>query len=260
MKKRLQGLIAGMLIGAMLSSGVVFAKQISETIKVTYDNIRILIDGKEYHPTDVNGNTVEPFIYNGTTYLPVRAIANAFDKEVDWEAQTSTVTLGSKNYDWLDQIGYVDYETTGKSNFVKTIEDKTSMVDKKVFDRGFIFHLGICGNGAIQDNNEDAESWQSIEYLLNTNYKKFEGVIVSKYSERVEQPAIIKIYGDGNLIYTSPLISDGTKSTPFSVDVSTYKILKISAELPEFNYYSDTDYNYMYYREFGIADARLAKK
>ena len=35
---------------------------------------------------------------------------NAFDKNVDWEPQTSTVILGSKNYDWLDQMGYADYE------------------------------------------------------------------------------------------------------------------------------------------------------
>lgn len=63
MKKRLQGTIAGVLICSMLTSGVVFAKQASETLNVIYDNIKILIDGKEYQPTDANGNAVEPFIY-----------------------------------------------------------------------------------------------------------------------------------------------------------------------------------------------------
>ena len=84
----------------LVFSITVFAKQATETISVMYDNIKILIDGVEYTATDANGNVVEPFIYNGTTYLPVRGIANAFDKDVDWEPQTSTVILGSKNYDW----------------------------------------------------------------------------------------------------------------------------------------------------------------
>ena len=121
MKKRLQGLITSVLIGTMVTSGMVFAKQTSETIKVIYDNNKILIDGKEYQPTDANGNAVEPFISNETTYLPVRALANAFDKEVDREAQTSTVTL----YDWLDQMGYADYETTGGFNKMGAISNET---------------------------------------------------------------------------------------------------------------------------------------
>lgn len=258
-KRKFKVLIAA--LAAVLAIGITaFAKQATETISVMYDNIKILIDGVEYTPKDANGNLVEPFVYNGTTYLPVRAVANAFDKDVDWEPQTSTVVLGSKNYDWLDQMGYAKYETTGTSNHVATISQKTQMSDGMIYDRGFIFHLGICGNGARKLNNEKAESWQSIEYLLNGNYKNFTGVIVAAGSERLAQPAIIKVYGDGGLIYTSPLISDGTKSTDFSVDVSNYKVLKIVAELPNFNYYSDTDYNYMHYRNCGIADARLAKK
>ena len=64
-------------------SVTVLAKQATETISVMYDNIKILIDGVEYTAKDVNGNVIEPFIYNGTTYLPVRGIANAFDKDVD---------------------------------------------------------------------------------------------------------------------------------------------------------------------------------
>ena len=47
MKKRFQSLIFGMLIGTMLTSGMVFAKQASETISVIYNNIKILIDGKD---------------------------------------------------------------------------------------------------------------------------------------------------------------------------------------------------------------------
>ena len=95
MKKRLQGLIAGMLIGAMLTSGMVFAKQISETAELIYDNIKIVINGQEIQPKDASGNYVEPFTINGTTYLPVRAVASALSISVDWDGNTNTVILSN---------------------------------------------------------------------------------------------------------------------------------------------------------------------
>ena len=56
--------------------------------------ISIYVDGTKIKSTDANGNVVEPMIYKGTTYLPVRAVANAFDKEVAWDGKTSSVYIG----------------------------------------------------------------------------------------------------------------------------------------------------------------------
>ena len=95
MKKGLQGLIAGVLIGAMLTSGGVFAKQISTKAELFYNNIKISLNSKEVLPKDADGNYVEPFIINGTTYLPVRAVANALGINVDWDGSTNTVILSN---------------------------------------------------------------------------------------------------------------------------------------------------------------------
>ena len=97
MKQRFQGIIIGIIIGVLFTSGMAFAKQMEETIKVTYDNIKILINGTEYAPTDVVGNVVEPFIYNGTTYVPIRAISQAFGRKVDWDANSNSVEIGANN-------------------------------------------------------------------------------------------------------------------------------------------------------------------
>ena len=256
MKKRLQGLVTGVLIGTLLTSGVVFAKQTTETINVVYDNIKILIDGKEYQPTDANGDVVEPFIYNGTTYLPVRAIANAFDKEVDWEAQTSTVTLGSKNYDWLDQMGYADYEYSAVKNCFYPISSGTKASDGMKYDRGIAFDLtDYIGYGTIENNDGTFECYESISYLLNNNYKNFEGTLSFLGNKNYDKASsIIKIYGDGKMLYTSPVLAYGTKSTKFSIDVSNVKLLKIYVEIinvsPDYNRGSIPC----------IADARLSKK
>ena len=93
MKKRLQGLIAGVLIGAMLTSGVVFATNGSRMAELLYSNIKIILDGDEIIPKDANGNTIEPFIIDGTTYLPVRGIASSLGLNVGWNGETQTVEL-----------------------------------------------------------------------------------------------------------------------------------------------------------------------
>lgn len=96
MKKRIQGMIIGIVIGIMISGVVTLAKTGTEAINAWYSDIKICINGEYITPTDANGNEVEPFTVNGTTYLPVRAIGNALDMNVDWDNDTKTVFLSEK--------------------------------------------------------------------------------------------------------------------------------------------------------------------
>lgn len=102
MKKRLQGLIVGILFGIMMVGVPVLAKTGSNYIEVIYDNIKLYVDGVKIEPRDSNGSIVEPFIYNGTTYLPVRAIGEAIGKTVTWDGTTKSVYIG-------EQWGYGQY-------------------------------------------------------------------------------------------------------------------------------------------------------
>ncbi|MBQ4159805.1 MAG: NPCBM/NEW2 domain-containing protein [Clostridia bacterium] len=260
MKKAYKKILICILAGIVLTSGVVFAKQAMETINVYYDNIKILIDGIEYHPTDAHGETVEPFIYNGTTYLPVRAIANAFGKDVDWQPQTSIVTLGSNNYDWLDQMGYVDYYSSTKNDKMYAIAENTEMTDKSKYDRGLRFFLcdhqmSASDTGVVELEDGTLECAQTVTYLLNNQYNTFEGTIAGFDCDK-DASALIRFYGDGELIYTSPIISAGTKSTKFNIPVDGYKLLKIRTEIvnPTCNTHHSIEASPC------IAEARLSKK
>ena len=44
--------------------------------------------------TDAKGNRVYPITYEGSTYLPVRAVAGLAGYEVNWDQATRTVDLG----------------------------------------------------------------------------------------------------------------------------------------------------------------------
>lgn len=67
----------------------------TETATLTYKDIKISIDGQLIQPTDAQGNAVDPFIIDGTTYLPLRAVAGALGCDVGWDGATGTITLTS---------------------------------------------------------------------------------------------------------------------------------------------------------------------
>lgn len=86
--------ITGLILAISLILGTTaFATVGSRTVQLMYNNIKILLNGKEIVPTDANGNAVEPFIIDGTTYLPVRGISSALGMNVGWDSATKTVTL-----------------------------------------------------------------------------------------------------------------------------------------------------------------------
>ena len=73
--------------------GPALASQTMKQAMLEYNDIKITLDGAPLVPKDVNGNVVEPFIIDGTTYLPVRAISNSLGMGVDWDPATNTVIL-----------------------------------------------------------------------------------------------------------------------------------------------------------------------
>ena len=78
----------GFSVGAIASNG-------KKTASLYYRDIKITLDGKELVPKDADGNYVEPFIIDGTTYLPVRGISNVLGLDVDWDGASGTVILKS---------------------------------------------------------------------------------------------------------------------------------------------------------------------
>jgi len=83
-----------LILTMLLSLGAgAFAADRSESAELTYRDIRLLLDGREIVPCDESGNTAEPFIMGGNTYLPLRAVAQALGLSVKWVAETDTVEL-----------------------------------------------------------------------------------------------------------------------------------------------------------------------
>lgn len=60
-------------------------------------SIKILVNGEEFKPKDANGNDVMTFTYNGTTYAPLRALAEAYGLEVGYDAEKRMATVSESD-------------------------------------------------------------------------------------------------------------------------------------------------------------------
>ena len=69
----------------------------SETVKAQLSpHYTIVVDGVERTFYNVQGQEVHPIVYQGTTYLPLRAIGELMDKNVDWNQATKTASISRR--------------------------------------------------------------------------------------------------------------------------------------------------------------------
>ena len=95
--KRLQILFVCCVLVLTATAVPSHAKNGRENATITYRNIRIFADDELLVPLDPAGNSVEPFVMNATTYLPLRAVGEAVGYEVNWDSQHNIIDLFGKS-------------------------------------------------------------------------------------------------------------------------------------------------------------------
>lgn len=92
-------LALAMVLALPIASAAGLAKK---TITVS-TGVNLVVDGVDVIPTGENGKPVETFLYNGTTYVPIRAITQIFGKGISWDGTTGTVYIGEQPgaHQWL---------------------------------------------------------------------------------------------------------------------------------------------------------------
>ncbi len=99
MKAHWKSFAAGIFAAVVTSNMVIPAfAATAKQLTAQYNDIKITLNGHTIQPKDANGNIVEPFTIDGTTYLPVRAIANALGFAVNWDGVSHTVNISTPDY------------------------------------------------------------------------------------------------------------------------------------------------------------------
>ena len=144
-------LVCGMAIGASAADTL---KEISAYLNY---GITIKYNGEAQNLTDAAGNRVYPITYNGTTYLPVRAVSNLLGIGVDWDGATQTVLLGEKadGTDLIDNFkpynSYttdIDYRGSLDPEFIQSSEKQTTTIGGNTVSHWFAVRLDYLDDDA----------------------------------------------------------------------------------------------------------------
>ncbi|WP_422657456.1 superoxide dismutase family protein [Paenibacillus sp. EC2-1] len=130
MKKRsfsTKQMAGAFVAGALLFSGISYAaanaNEAKNVVSGTAAKIMFFLNGEEHSNKDgkyVNHGTAVPasIIHQGTTYVPVRMIADQLDKSLFWDETTRSVSIGKPSVKLLNASG----EALGLATF-EEVED-----------------------------------------------------------------------------------------------------------------------------------------
>lgn len=123
--KKLAALVAVMILTLSFASST-FASNTVANLKAYYKNITVYKNGNNFNFSN------EPFIVDGTTYVPLRDMAEMMDKEVTWDGATYRIGVNDKagqNVIELNQQVFNQQLTI--SQLESKIKSLESQLDKK---------------------------------------------------------------------------------------------------------------------------------
>ena len=209
-------LVCGMVIGANAADTL---KEISAYLNY---GITIKYNGEVQNLTDAGGTRVYPISYNGTTYLPVRAVSNMLGIGVDWDGATQTVLLG---------------KTGATVNLMETYKPYTSYqsVSRVISDwhDGPIFYQKSTTPENI--GGETASSWLNL-YNPKNNWAEDSNTLLCSFNiggkyktltfkAYTNEDATLTVKGDNDSLLGEFKLTAGQTPQTFTIDLLNTKQL-----------------------------------
>ena len=111
MKRKIVALCLAAVMAVAVVTPARAASPRATAINVAY-GITLKFNNRVANLTDVNGKTVQPFVYQGTTYVPIRAVSELFGATVSYDGSTNTAYV----YDDFAQVCAVIHEMSSIVN------------------------------------------------------------------------------------------------------------------------------------------------
>ncbi|MDR1914732.1 MAG: copper amine oxidase N-terminal domain-containing protein [Clostridiales bacterium] len=91
--KKIMNFASGALAATIVLLASMSALAASGAITIEASPINVLVNGAVFEPKDPNGNPALVFVYNGTTYAPLRALSEAYGLEVGYDSTKNLATV-----------------------------------------------------------------------------------------------------------------------------------------------------------------------
>jgi hypothetical protein len=194
-----------------MATGVLAAGNLEAISAYLNHDIKIVYNGQTQSMTDAAGKVIYPISYNGTTYLPVRAVSGLLGVDVTWDGTTSTVYLG-KIPGGMDFIENVQPYSGRTEHHVRTAKMSTKTIAGKTYDHYIYGGTGI-GVGPVY-------------YDLAGKYKT---LTFKAYCTTESTPFATYFWGDNDTLINSFEINGSELPKEYTIDLSGVQRLKLTA-------------------------------
>lgn len=228
------GVLATAVFAAAGGTAIAASKGELMNIRVVQGGIKLFVDGKLSVPKDAQGKTVEPFIYDGTTYLPLRAVSDVLTnstKPVKWDSASSSVYIGQAPMAAQTDLAELPIYKQNSNGQMLTGKDAVfNLLDKQVTPFNLIPGIAYKYGGG------------TLVYVLDSKYKSLDGFLNVQYEDlKQELVGAVTFYNVNKQGVETKIASFNTKSgneaIAVNVDLRGVEILKIdlSGELKDSN-------------------------
>ncbi|WP_017813735.1 MULTISPECIES: stalk domain-containing protein [Paenibacillus] len=146
--------VSALAISGSIFANSTYASQATQQLKAAYNNIKVMYNSKEV----AIDPAYEPFMVNGTTYIPLRMMGDAFDKKVTWDntnkivsvadntpaiPQTTVDSLNAQIQSLQTQLTTANSQITAKdasitdlNNQIATLKKENEKLNDEIDDKG----------------------------------------------------------------------------------------------------------------------------
>lgn len=121
-----------------------------ETEITVATGLNIYVDGQLFIPTDASGKKVDSFVYNGVSYVPLRAISSLYNIDVNWDSKTNSVYLTVKEVD----KGLYYFDENGKKVYLDSLLPEVPTTNASPNKEQVNKKISVSKNIKIYYNNE----------------------------------------------------------------------------------------------------------
>lgn len=160
------------LAGTLIFTTVVYGSTITKKIDATFRGIKV------FYNNDQKTMAQEPFIYNGSVYLPVRGVGELVDKNIQWDSARNAVFVSDKGAAVPSTvIQQLQSEIDSKNFEIARINAEKSLLEGKIkelegnYKRGSDSRSsdskGSRSKGSIRDTEKYLEKEFDYEHDIN---------------------------------------------------------------------------------------------
>lgn len=117
---------ATVLVLSLLLTSVAFADGAFKNLKAWFGDIKIFSNNKQVQLD------VKPFIVDGTTYVPLRAMSNIFDKNINWDGKNLRIDITDKPNQDAMNMAYLTQQIMEKQTKINELETKIAQLESEL--------------------------------------------------------------------------------------------------------------------------------